>query len=221
MGENIKLTASNGHGLDAYRVDPPAAPKAGLVVVQEIFGVNDHMRRVSDGFAADGYAVVAPAIFDRTERGVELGYDEAGMARGREIRAAADLDAVLCDIDAAAGAVRAAGKIGIVGYCWGGRLVWLSACRLNFECAVGYYGGAIVETKDETPGCATMLHFGDQDTSIPMSEVDEIRAAQPDLPIHVYPAGHGFNCDERGSYHAESAALARERTLAFFAEHLR
>ena len=149
MGENIKLTASDGHDFDAYRVDPRAAPKAGLVVVQEIFGVNDHMRGISDGFAAAGYAVVAPAIFDRTERGVELRYDEPGMARGRELRAVADLDAVLRDIDAAAGVVRSAGKVGVVGYCWGGRLVWLSACRLNFDCAVGYYGGAIAETKDE------------------------------------------------------------------------
>ncbi|MDP6603826.1 MAG: dienelactone hydrolase family protein [Rhodospirillales bacterium] len=220
MAENIKLTASDGHEFDAYRVDPQAPPKAGLVVVQEIFGVNDHIRGICDGFAADGYAVVAPAIFDRTERGVELGYDEAGMARGIELRAAADVDAVLRDIAAAADAVRAAGKIGVVGYCWGGRLVWLSACRLDFDCAVGYYGGAIVETKDEAPRCATMLHFGDQDTSIPMADVDEIRAAQPDLPVHIYPAGHGFNCDQRGSYHAESAALARERTLAMLAEHL-
>lgn len=220
MGENIRLTASDGHTFDAYRVDPQAAPKAGLVVVQEIFGVNEHIRGVCDGFATDGYAVVAPAIYDRTERGLEIGYDEAGMARARELRAAADTEAALRDIDAGGRAVRAAGKVGVVGYCWGGCLAWLSACQLNFECAVGYYGGAIVETKNETPGCAIMLHFGDQDTSIPMSEVDEIRAAQPDLPVHVYPAGHGFNCDLRGSYHAESAALARERTLAFFAEHL-
>ena len=220
MGTMIQLTASDGHRLDAYRADPKGKPKGGMVVVQEIFGVNAHMRAVTDGFAAAGYAAVGPALFDRVEKGVDLGYAEPGMTRGRELRAKLAWEDVLKDVAAAAQAVRAAGKVGVVGYCWGGSVAWLAARRLKLDAAVGYYGGQIIGFKDERPACPTMLHFGYQDTGIPMTDVDAIRKAQPKVPIHVYPAGHGFNCDHRASYHAASAKLAGERTLAFFAKHL-
>ena len=220
MGTHIRLTASDGHALDAYRADPPAAPRAGLVVVQEIFGVNSHIRAVTDGFAAEGYAAIAPAFFDRVETGVELGYEEPDLSRGRTLRAGLGWDETILDVMAAAEALRPVGKIGVVGYCWGGSVAWLAGCRLGLDGAVGYYGGQIIDFRDEKPRCPVMLHFGEQDAGIPLADVDAIRAAQPDVPIHLYPAGHGFNCDHRGSYDAESAALALERTLAFFAEHL-
>ena len=220
MGEEIRLTASDGHGFDAYRADPQGMARGGVVVIQEIFGVNAHMRAVAEGFAAEGYAAVAPALFDRLERGVDLGYDEAGMTHGRALRADLKWEHAVLDVAAAADAVKPAGKVCVVGYCWGGSVAWLSACRLAVAGAVGYYGGQILDFKDERPGCPAMLHFGETDASIPLSDVDAIRASQPDVPIHLYPAGHGFNCDARGSYHAESARLARERTMAFFAEHM-
>ena len=221
MGTTVKLDAADGHRLDAYRADPRGKAKAGLVVCQEIFGVNSHMRKVCDEFAADGYAAVAPALFDRVERGVEIGYAEADIARGRDVRAQCDIGKVLLDIAAAAALVRPLGQLGIVGYCWGGRLVWLSACRLEFDAAVVYYGGSIAETKDEKARCPVMMHFGETDASIPMADVEAIRKAQPRAVYHLYPAGHGFNCDQRGSYHAESAKSARLRTLAFLARHLK
>ncbi len=221
MGQTITLTAADGHELEAYRADPKGAPRGGLVVVQEIFGVNGHIRDVCDGFAADGYAALAPAVFDRVERGVQLAYDDDGIARGRELRAELGWEGAMADVEAAAGALEPSGKVGVVGYCWGGSLAWLAACRLDVTCAVGYYGGQIIGFNDETPRCPVILHFGDTDASIPMDDVDAIRAAHADVPVHVYgDAGHGFNCDRRGSYHAESAKTARARTLAFFAEHL-
>ena len=215
MGTHIKLTASDGHTLNAYRADPATPPKGGLVVVQEIFGVNAHIRAVTDSFAAQGYAAIAPAFFDRTETGVELGYEEPDLTHGRTLRAELGWDGTILDVVAAIDALKPAGKIGVVGYCWGGSVAWLAACRLNLAAAVGYYGGQVIDFKDEKANCPVMLHFGETDAGIPLSDVDTVRAAQPDVPIHIYPAGHGFNCDHRGSYHAESANLALERTLSF------
>ena len=221
MGQTITLTAADGHELEAYRADPEGAPTGGLVVIQEIFGVNGHIRDVCDGFAADGYAALAPAVFDRVERGVELDYDDDGIARGRALRAELGWEGAMADVDAAAGALEPSGKVGVVGYCWGGSLAWLAACRLDVTCAVGYYGGQIIGFNDETPRCPVILHFGDADASVPMDDVDAIRAAHADVPIHVYAdAAHGFNCDRRDTYHAECAKTARARTLAFLAEHL-
>ncbi len=221
MGETVSLTAEDGHALDAYRAHPAGAARGALVVIQEIFGVNGHIRSACDGFAADGYETIAPALFDRTGKGVELTYTEPDITRGREIRGALDWDDTMRDVAAAVAAVRGVGAVGVVGYCWGGSVAWLSATRLDVNCAVGYYGGQIIQFKDEAPRCPVMLHFGDIDKSISLDDVAAIRAAQPELPIHVYPAaGHGFNCDRRADYHAECAKLARERTLAFFAEHL-
>lgn len=220
MGEMIELTAQDGHRLGAYVARPEGPARAGLVVVQEIFGVNGHMRAVTDGFAREGYLAIAPALFDRLEPGLELAYDEAGVARGRALRAEIPWEQVQADTAAAVQAASEAGKAGVVGYCWGGSIAWLAACRLPVAAAVGYYGGQIHELRAETPGCPIQLHFGEQDTAIPLDTVEEIRGLHPEVPVHLYPAGHGFNCDQRGSYHAESAALARERSLAFLAEHL-
>jgi len=221
MGQTITLTAADGHELEAYRADPEGAPAGALVVVQEIYGVNGHIRDVCEGFAADGYTVIAPVLFDRVERGIELDYDDAGKVRGREVRAELGWEGPMADVEAAAGALEPLGKVGVVGYCWGGSLAWLAACRLDVTCAVGYYGGQIIGFNDENPRCPVILHFGDADASVPMDDVDAIRAAHADVPIHVYGnAGHGFNCDRRDSYHAECAKTARARTLAFFAEHL-
>ena len=220
MGEMIRLTASDGHTLDAYRADADGPARAGLVIIQEIFGLNVHIRAVADGFAADGYCAIAPALFDRAEPGVELGYEGPDQDRGRATRAEVGWDGPVLDLAAAAQALRLEGQVGVVGYCWGGSLAWLAACRLEVDCCVGYYGGHIKDYLDEKPRCPVMLQFGDEDNSIPLEDVDAIRAAHGEVPVHVYPGGHGFNCDLRSSHNADSAAKARERTLAFLAEHL-
>jgi carboxymethylenebutenolidase len=220
MGSFVTLTAADGHSFAAW-TDGPADAKQGLVVIQEIFGVNHHMRDVCARFAALGYAVVAPALFDRTERGVELGYTADDVARGRTLRGQVPDDGVMLDVAASAAAL--AGKtLGIVGYCWGGTIAWWGATRSTaFKAAVGWYGGGIAGTRTETPNCPVELHFGEKDTGIPLSDVDLIRTAQPGVGIFVYPgAQHGFGCDERASFSAPDAALAHERTLAFLAKNL-
>jgi carboxymethylenebutenolidase len=218
---DTELRAADGHSLAAYAAGPRDA-KRGLVVVQEIFGVNRHMRRVCDDFAAQGYAVVCPALFDRTERGVELGYAPEDVARGRELRGRVDPAQTVLDIRAAAAALPGAARRGIVGYCWGGTVAWHGATRTrDFDAAVGWYGGGIAAAKDEMPRCPVQLHFGETDVSIPMADVDAVRAARPEVEVFVYGgAGHGFGCDERSSYSAGDATLARRRTLEFFERHL-
>lgn len=218
MGETVTLTANDGHSFDAYVARPADQPKAGLVVVQEIFGVNRHIRGLADGFAKEGYLAVAPALFDRVKRGVELGYDQDDLDEGRAIRAKISWDQAMSDVEAALGFVAGAGKAAVIGYCWGGSVAWLAACRLNPAATVCYYGGNIHEFRNETPSCPVQFHFGEEDSGIPMDQVKAIAAAQPKQELFIYPgAGHGFNCEMRGSYHPESAALARERTLAFLA----
>jgi carboxymethylenebutenolidase len=223
MGKTIELAAADGHKFAAYRADPSGKPRGALVVVQEIFGVNGHMRRVSDGFAAAGYLALSPAVFDRTQRGVELGYDQAAIAAGRELRGKVGDDGPLADIQATIdlAASAGAGKVGVIGYCWGGTLAYLAATRLKgLACAVGYYGGGIAAAADEKTRVPVMLHFGDSDQSIPMSDVETVRQARPDVTTYVYKAGHGFSCDERQSYNAEASNLALERTLKFFRENI-
>ena len=219
MGQAITLTAEDGQKIGAYRADPAGAPRGGIVVIQEIFGVNSHVRGVCDGYAEKGYAAIAPALFDRAEPGVELDYNPDGAGKGIELRAAVGWDDPLKDIAAAAQELRGAGKVGVVGYCWGGSLAWLSTTRLGLP-AVGYYGGQISQFMDEKPKAPVMLHFGETDANIPMADVEKIRAAHPDVPLFTYPAGHGFNCDRRADFHAESAATALERSLGFFAEQI-
>jgi len=224
MGEMITLAASDGHKLGAYEEKPAGLVRGGLVVIQEIFGVNAHIRRVAGGYVADGYRVIAPAIFDRAERGVEIGYSKPEMERGMELRKQISTDAMLRDIAAAIAALAGSGKIGIVGYCLGGSLAWLSAGRLQgLAAAVGYYGGTIASNLADKPRCPVMLHFGENDGGIPMSDIEKIKRAVAPARVQVftYPgAGHAFNRDGTPSYHADSAKLARERTLAFFREHV-
>ena len=224
MGQDIRLTASDGHQLEAYKAVPEGAPKAGgVVVVQEIFGVNGHIRSVCDRYAAAGYLAVAPAIYDRVERNVQLGYAPEDITGGREIRARCDMDDVMKDVAAAADAAAEGGKVGIVGYCWGGLIVYVASCRLGDRLAAGsgYYGASIKTFLGEAPAVPLMLHFGTLDASIPLEEVEAIRKTHGQVEVHVYEgADHGFNCDQRKQYHAEAAKLAGERTLAFFAAHL-
>jgi carboxymethylenebutenolidase len=222
MGETLTLTAEDGHKFAAYRATPSGAPRGGLVVVQEIFGVNQHIRKVTDGFAADGYLSIAPALFDRVERGYETGYGPQDIERGRATRGKLTLDQAMMDVKATVKELAKAGvKVGVVGYCFGGTIAWLAATRIDgVSAAVGYYGGGIADTANETPRCPVLLHFGETDQSIPKEHHAKIRAAHPTLPMHIYPAGHGFNCDQRASYHEPSAVLARSRTLDFVRRHL-
>ncbi|MCH8036932.1 MAG: dienelactone hydrolase family protein [Proteobacteria bacterium] len=187
MGENIRLTAADGFELGAYRARPDGAAKGGVVVVQEIFGVNVHIRAVCDRYAEAGYLAVAPAIYDRIEPDVQTGYEPDDIARGRDIRAKADMTKVLADVAAAADAAAEGGKVGIVGYCWGGLIVYLAACRLGdkLACASGYYGGGIVSYLDEKPAVPLMLHFGSLDASIPLSDAEQIDKAYPEVAVHV------------------------------------
>jgi len=219
---NIELTAADGHKFAAYRADPPqgTAPRGAIVLIQEIFGANKHMRRLTDGFAADGYVAICPALFDRTKRDVELGYGPDDIAAGRDLRAKIAWPQVLADMAAAIAEARKSGKVGVVGYCWGGSVAWRAATQLNCDAAVGYYGGMVAEFAAEQPKCPVMLHFGEMDASIPLTDVDKVKKAHPGLPIHVYSADHGFNCDERKQYDPAAARLARERTLAFFRKHV-
>jgi carboxymethylenebutenolidase len=222
MGERIQLRSLDGFALGAYQAAPAGAPKGAVVVIQEIFGVNGHIREVADGYAADGYHAIAPQIFDRVERDVELGYAEPDLPRGIEIAfQKLDHKLALQDVQAAVDAAAAHGKVGVVGYCFGGLLTWRAASELDgVDAAVAYYGGGIARETERQPRCPVMMHFGEKDAHIPMKDVEAIKAAQRDVRVFVYPADHGFNCDHRGSYHADSAALARQRTLEFFAEHL-
>jgi carboxymethylenebutenolidase len=216
----VELQAADGHRFAAYVAQPNGAPRAAIVVVQEIFGVNSHIRAVADGFAADGYLALAPALFDRVEPGVELGYDAAAIARGRALRTACG-DAQPLDDIAATIAHAGGGRVGIVGYCWGGLLAWLAACRLDgLAAAVVYYGGGVPQHASERPRCPVLAHFGESDANIPLDGVRAFGAAQPAVKLHTYAAGHGFNCDQRASYDAAAAKTARERTLAFWRHHL-
>jgi carboxymethylenebutenolidase len=221
MGQAIELTAADGFVLSAYRADPSGTPRGGLVVAQEIFGVNGHIRSVCDGYAADGYLAIAPALFDRYERGVDIGYTPADIAKGRELKARAGVDAALRDVAAARDAVTSAGKVGVIGYCWGGYVAWMTASRLpGFACAVPYYGGGILDAAAERPQCPVMAHFGERDALIPVAGVRELAVAHPAAQIYTYAADHGFNCDQRGSYDAAAAKLARERTLQFLLRNI-
>ena len=221
MGQRLELTASDGFRLSGYRADPEGKARGALVVVQEIFGVNSHIRSVCDGYARDGYVAIAPALFDRVQRDIEIGYSEQDIARGRELKAASSTDNALRDVAAARDAVKGAGKVGVVGYCWGGFITWMAAARLDgFACAIPYYGGGMVEAKNEQPKCPVMAHFGKKDHAIPLEGAQQFAAAHPEAQVFFYDAGHGFNCDQRGSYDAAAAKLARERTLDFLRTHV-
>ncbi len=222
MGQSVQLRSADGFGFAGYEALPEGDPIGAIVVIQEIFGVNAHIREVVDAYAADGYAAVAPQIFDRVERDIELGYEEADMGKGVEIAfEKLEMPNTLSDIQCAIEYASRFGNVGVVGYCFGGLLTWLSACDLDgVTVASSYYGGGVAAQLERTAKCPVIMHFGELDAHIPMTDVDKVRAAQPDITVYVYPADHGFNCDHRASHDANSAALAKERTLAFFAEHL-
>ena len=213
----IELTAGDGHRLAAYD-SRPGQSSAAIVVVQEIFGLNAHIRSVVDQYAARGFHTIAPALFDRVERGIELGYTSDDVARGRDIRTAIEWDATMLDVAAAVAHVAPTGPVATIGYCWGGSVSWLAASELPVAAAVGYYGGQITQFLDRPPRCPVQLHFGALDAAIPLDAVAKIGEQYPDVEIHVYEeADHGFNCDARATHHPASAALALERTLAFLA----
>jgi carboxymethylenebutenolidase len=222
MSEYVKLRAADGHELSAYVALPAGEPAAALVVVQEIFGVNAHIRSVADGYAKDGFLAVAPALFDRIEPGIELGYQGADLETARNLMPKIDIENAVADVQAALEyAASASGKkVGVIGYCYGGTLAWLAATRLRPTAAVGYYGGTIAHFAGEKPTCPVMLHFGKQDAHIPPEAAEKVHAAHPEVEIFWYDAGHGFNCDARGSYNAAAAKEARVRSLAFLKKHL-
>ena len=225
---NVTLKAADGQTFDAYVAQPTGQAKGAVVVLQEIFGVNAHIRSVADGYAAAGYLAVAPATFARVQAGVELGYTEADMGSGFGLKNAVEAlpaPGVMQDIQAAVNyaAQQSGGKVAVLGFCWGGLLTWRSACLLSgVSAAVPYYGGGMTTPEEvaRTPKCPVMAHFGDQDHWIPLDGVEAFKAAHPAVQVHVYAANHGFNCDQRGSFNAPAAQLARERTLAFLAQHI-
>jgi carboxymethylenebutenolidase len=221
MGTMIELTAADGHKLAAYRADPQGKARGAIVVIQEIFGVNSHIRQVADGYAADGYLAIAPALFDRVQRNVDLGYTPEDIAKGREIRGKVTNDMALKDTEAAIKAASGTGKVGIVGYCWGGLITWLAAAKLpGLSAAVPYYGGGILDNAELEPKVPLMGHFGDKDQHIPVEGVRKLAERHKKHAIFIYAADHGFNCDHRGSYNAPAAKQARERTLDFFRKHI-
>ncbi len=218
MGQMTRLMARDGHEFDAWLAAPaPGQSRGALVVLQEIFGVNSHIRAVTDGFAAAGFVAIAPSLFDRAKRGVSLGYTPEDVQLGRGFVLQVPIEKVLLDITACINVVRHAGPVAAVGYCWGGTLAHLAACELPVAAAVAYYGSRIVENLDKHTHAPVQYHFGERDKSIPAEAIEKIRAADPGGEVHVYPADHGFNCDQRASYDAASAQLARQRTLQFLA----
>ena len=220
MSEYTTIMARDGHEFRAWLAPPPGRPRGAVVVVQEIFGVNSHIRAVTDSYAKEGYVAIAPCLFDRVRRGIELGYTPADMQEGRGYVAQLQQEQVLADLAAAIAVVHNSGRVGAIGYCWGGKIAYVAACNLSLACAVVYYGGSITQELVKHPKCPVMYHFGERDAHIPLSDIDKIKAAHPQGEFYLYPADHGFNCDQRGSYDAPSAALARERSIAFLAKHV-
>ena len=218
MGQNIALTASDGHTLGAYLCEPEGGCKGSVIVVQEIFGVNVHIRDVAERFSAVGYKTIAPALYDRLETGFQTGYEPDDISRGLNLKNTANknLDGVMADMEAAYAAVSDTGKVGVTGFCWGGFVVWLAACRMNIQAAAGYYGGGIIDFVDEKPKCPTVLHFGERDHSISLDDVNMIVKTHPGVVVNIYEADHGFHCDMRGSFDPRAANIAGMRTIRLF-----
>ena len=218
MGQDITLISSDGFKFEAYRCDPGGTTKGAIIVVQEIFGVKRHIRDVTERFANVGYTAIAPALFDRWHKDFDGGYNADDMSVGRDLKAKAnaELDKVLADVEAARENVADAGKVGITGFCWGGFIAWMAACRLNVDASVAYYGGGIIDYNDEELKCPTIAHFGREDASIPMADVEVIEARHPSAEIFVYEADHGFHCDQRGQFNPRAANVAGMRTIRLF-----
>jgi carboxymethylenebutenolidase len=223
LGQQLKLTTADKHSLGAYRADPSGTPKGGMVVVQEIFGVNHHIRAVCDRLAALGYVAIAPAVFDRFVRDFECGYTPDEIANARSYLSNLNWDHMMADISAAVDNLKGSGPLGIIGFCMGGTAAFLASCRIpGLSAAVSYYGGMIGKFVDEKPKCPLQMHFGEKDEGIPMSTVDEIKKKQSQAETYVYPgAAHGFYCDERASYNKDAAALAWRRTQEFLTKHMK
>jgi carboxymethylenebutenolidase len=223
MGNDIKLTASDNFQLGAYRADPGGTPKGAVVVIQEIFGVNHHIRSICDRLAREGYVAIAPSIFDRIQPNFQSGYSPDDIAEARKFLANPDWAAMLRDTQAAIDAVKNIGPVGIIGFCLGGSIAYAAATKLTgLSAAIGYYGGVIVRFADDTPKVPTQLHFGEKDTSIPLTDVETIKAKRPEVEVFIYPgAQHGFHCDARASYDKASADIAWPRSMAFFGKHLK
>lgn len=215
MGEFTTLMARDGHEFNAWLAAPTGAARGAVVIAQEIFGVNRHIRAVADGYAAAGYVTIAPCLYDRVRRGIELGYSEPEVQQGRGYRLQIPTEKTLLDLTSSINVIKHAGRVAVVGYCWGGTLAYLAACELPVACAVSYYGGQIKDHLAKPPRRPVLYHFGEKDPYIPASDIEKIRAADPTGEFHLYPADHGFNCEERGSYEPASAKLAFTRTHAF------
>jgi carboxymethylenebutenolidase len=222
MGSMIELQAADGHKLAAYRADPQGKPRGAVVVIQEIFGVNSHIKGIADGYAKDGWLAIAPAMFDRLQRGYDTGYSQPEIQAGIAVMQKLDWKQTMLDVEAALAEAKKAGKVGIVGYCWGGTVSWVASARTaGLACSAPYYGGGMPGFIVEKPKIPTLCHFGELDQSPTLEQSKAIAKAHPEITAHFYPgAGHGFNCDQRGSYHAESAKLARQRTVEFFRKHI-
>lgn len=216
--ETVRLKAADGHSLDAFKVAPAGRPRGGIVVVQEIFGVTSHIREVARQYATAGFVAIAPALFDRVERGADVPYSDvpAGLALMQTLKR----EQTLLDLKAAIDALTPAGKVGMVGYCWGGTMTYAAACHLSIAAGVAYYGGGLPGLLDRTPKCPVMFHFGEHDAHIPSADVEKVKTAYPLGHYYLYPAGHGFNCSDRASFDAPSAKLALERSLDFFHRHV-
>ena len=221
-GKTVTLMARDRHQASAYEVRPQGKTRGGLILAQEIFGVTGHIRRVCDGYAAHGYHVIAPAFFDRIRPGIELGYSKDDAVTGRDLRSKIGWDEVFADVEAARDRLGGAGRIGVLGYCWGGTIAWRTAGQIaSIAAGVCYYPTLIGPSIAEKPHCPVLMHFGERDSLATLEQAGQLRAAQgADVEIQVYPASHGFNCDEIANYHEASSALALKRTLEFFAIHL-
>jgi len=222
MGQNIELKTKDGQTISAYKAEPAGKPRGGIVVIQEIWGVNSHIRDVADRYAKEGYLAIAPAIFDRIEPGVKMDqYTQETMQKGFGYMQKVDQDKALLDISAAVAGASKAGKVGVVGFCFGGRMAWLAAAHVDgISASVPYYGGGVPQLASEKPKVPVMLHFGEKDAHIPVSSVEEFKKVHPTLPVYIYAADHDFNCDQRASYDAAAAKLAQHRTLEFFRKHV-
>ena len=220
MAEWVDLTASDGHKFKAWRAAPQGKAKGAIVVIQEIFGVNHHIRDVTERFAREGYLAIAPALFDRYQRDFDVGYGPEDRAKAMAFIPKLNIEKGLLDTEAARAAVAGVGKIGVVGFCFGGTVAWLGATRLTFDAAVAYYGGQIAALANEKPKCPVIMHFGEKDAHIPLSSVEQIKKAQPTVPVYVYDADHGFSCDERATFDKAAHELAWSRTTKFFRENV-
>ncbi len=221
MGQMMEARMHDGVFIRVYRAGSRGSPRAGIVIMHEAFGMNDHIRDMCEWYAAEGYLALAPALYDRVEKGVEVpGYSDEDLVRGRELRQGVEWEPSVADMRTVIGLARDAGAVGVVGYCWGGSLAWLAATRCGADAAVSYYGGQIIQFIDERPGCPFMAHFAEHDVHVPPESAAMVQRHHPGVPVYMYDANHGFNCDQRADYDAESAALAQERTSEFLAANL-